>query len=117
MEFLAYHLLIILLCLNTIAEGIPYHRKGCLNHIDKPLIHTGEESICKYGMMADECGHEHCMKGPGEFCGGRNNIYGICASGLECSDCNRCRGCSVKTLKCFEDECLKILYRLYNKLG
>jgi len=104
------------LCFNVIVEGAPYHRKRC------PIAETSieddqEELECEFGVTVDTCGQKHCMKGPGEFCGGLNSIYGLCAPGLVCSDCNRCRGCSVKTLKCFEDECLKILYRYYGKLG
>lgn len=119
MEFLSHHLLLMLFCLNTIVDGKPYqdYPKRCLNHLDKPPVDDQGNYSCKFGLVVDKCGYEHCIKGPGEFCGGRNNVYGICASGLECSDCNRCRGCSVKTLKCFEDECLKILYRFYGKLG
>ena len=110
--------LVTLLCLNVMVEGAPtpFHRKRCVN----PIAHIFRNDAlqkCKYGVTVDECGQKHCMKGPGEFCGGLNDIYGVCSSGLICSDCNRCRGCSLTTLDCFEDECLKILYRYYGKAG
>ena len=116
MEMLSRCLFIIILCLNVMVDGAPFNRKRC-PIATFPLQKQPEDLDCKYGESVDECGKKQCMKGPGEFCGGVNNIYGICAPGMECSDCNRCRGCSLQTLKCFEDECLKILYRYYGKSG
>ena len=109
--------LIIMLCFNTMVGGAPYHRKRCPITDDQLNIQNVKELQCEFGVTVDDCGQKHCMKGPGEFCGGLNSIYGLCAPGLVCSDCNRCRGCSLRTLKCFEDKCLKILYRYYGKLG
>ena len=118
MEIISYSTFILLLCLNIIIEGspAPFHRKGCMHSIVNPPKMVDLKQ-CRYGVTKDDCGRKHCMKGPGEFCGGVNHIYGRCAPGMECSDCNRCRGCSLMTLKCFEDECLKILYRYYGKAG
>ena len=116
MEMLSRCSLVFVMCLNILVEGAPYNRKRC-PIATFPVQKEIKELDCKYGESVDECGHKQCMKGPGEFCGGVNNVYGVCAPGMECSDCNRCRGCSLQTLKCFEDECLKILYRYYGKLG
>lgn len=79
--------------------------------------HLTSKHDCKYGLDVDDCGNKYCMKGPGDYCGGLNNIYGTCAEGLACSDCNRCRGCSIKTLTCHEDNCLRMLYRYIAKQG
>ena len=118
MEIISYSTFILLLCFNVIIEGspAPFHRKECMYSIIGP-VKPADLKQCIYGVTKDDCGRKHCMKGPGEFCGGVNHIYGRCAPGMECSDCNRCRGCSLMTLKCFEDECLKILYRYYGKAG
>ena len=104
-------ILIALLNLNSIIEAKPYYLQRCIPNL------SGENESCKYGLIVDACGNNHCMKGPGDYCGGFNNIYGTCAKGLAYSNCNRCRGCSVKTLKCYEDNCLKILYRYLGKQG
>ncbi|TRY71472.1 hypothetical protein TCAL_13025 [Tigriopus californicus] len=58
---------------------------------------------CKYGWEVDSCGETVCTKGPGEVCGGRFQIYGICGEGLMCSNCGRCHGCSFKTFECYDD--------------
>ena len=124
-------LLVVVLFLNVMVDAAPFPRERCPYYYPTTTRPTTtypaqkqedpaqkqEDLDCKFGESKDECGKKQCMKGPGEFCGGVNNIYGVCAPGMECSDCNRCRGCSLKTLKCFEDECLKILYRYYGKSG
>ena len=46
---------------------------------------------------------QSCTKGPGDHCGGKDNLYGTCGEGLMCSNCNRCIGCSRKTFECFDD--------------
>ena len=120
-------LLVVILCLNVMVDAAPFAGKRSPattfpaqkqeDQKQEQEEQKQEDLDCKFGQSEDEYGKKQCMKGPGEFCGGVNNIYGVCAPGMECSDCKRCRGCSLKTLKCFEDECLKILYRYYGKLG
>lgn len=42
-------------------------------------------SNCAYGLVLDECGCcSVCGKGPGQLCGGIDNIEGRCGPGLEC---------------------------------
>nr|XP_014291591.1 neuroparsin-A-like [Halyomorpha halys] len=53
---------------------------------------------CKYGITRDPCGRLHCMSGPGERCGGRDNHLGKCGDGMTCK-CGKCRGCSIDMLK------------------
>merc|ERR1712107_464550 len=60
---------------------------------------------CEHGQGEGPCGPV-CLKGPGEICGGEENIYGMCSEGLICSNCNRCTGCSYYSLTCFDNDCL-----------
>ena len=61
---------------------------------------------CLHGTTEGPCG-AMCLKGPGEICGGNNNMYGVCGDGLSCSNCNRCSGCSFTTFTCHdEDHCI-----------
>nr|BAV78818.1 neuroparsin 2 [Plautia stali] len=63
---------------------------------------------CKHGIHKDPCGRWRCMAGPGERCGGRDNMHGKCGDGMTC-DCGVCRGCSsdmyfyIGTPRCFKD--------------
>merc|ERR1712013_646651 len=44
---------------------------------------------CQFGEYEDpRCGRT-CYKGPGNVCGGDNGRFGLCSSGLTCSNCNR----------------------------
>jgi len=66
-----------------------------------------EEKDCLYGRYTDYCGTFRCQKGPGDTCGGRRDIHGVCANGLLCSNCQRCTGCSYQSFICWEDlECM-----------
>lgn len=56
---------------------------------------------CIWGEARDECGRRICTKGPGERCGGKFNILGKCGEGMMCKSDERCHGCSVQTLECF----------------
>ncbi|KAJ9584137.1 hypothetical protein L9F63_021522, partial [Diploptera punctata] len=38
--------------------------------------------------------------GPGEFCGGPNDVRGKCGEGMHCA-CSKCYGCSLATLQCY----------------
>ena len=58
---------------------------------------------CEFGWVMDSCLNKVCAKGPGEVCGGRHQRYGLCSQGLSCSNCDRCRGCSVYTFTCYDD--------------
>nr|CAH0109605.1 unnamed protein product [Daphnia galeata] len=60
---------------------------------------------CVYGVVKDYCGRDICAKGPGHRCGGKWNSLGICGEGLFCS-CNRCGGCSLNTIECFNLTCI-----------
>ncbi|XP_057371994.1 neuroparsin-A-like [Daphnia carinata] len=60
---------------------------------------------CIYGVVKDYCGRDICAKGPGHRCGGKWNSLGTCGEGLFCS-CNRCGGCSLITLECFNLTCI-----------
>jgi hypothetical protein len=69
--------------------------------------HASKIQECVFGWEVDSCGHKVCTKGPGEQCGGKHAVYGICGEGLVCSNCNRCTGCSLRNFECFEDrQCL-----------
>ncbi|XP_076659609.1 queen brain-selective protein-1 [Halictus rubicundus] len=58
---------------------------------------------CKFGVVTlPYCG-EVCAKGHGQFCGGPNDIYGICGEGMYCN-CNSCHGCSEAGMQCNEAE-------------
>eukprot|EP00092_Neocalanus_flemingeri_P094446 GFUD01120111.1.p1 GENE.GFUD01120111.1~~GFUD01120111.1.p1 ORF type:complete len:101 (+),score=18.62 GFUD01120111.1:41-343(+) len=59
---------------------------------------------CTHGMILNACGRTVCRSGPGDMCGGKWGMYGICGEGLACSDCNRCQGCSFETFTCWDDE-------------
>merc|ERR1712080_455885 len=61
-------------------------------------------SVCEFGSYQDFCGNTVCKKGPSQVCGGKHNIYGRCGSGMMCSNCNRCQGCSLKTFQCWNDK-------------
>ena len=91
MEKLSRCLFVIILCLNIMVDGAPFNRKRC-PIATFPLQKQPEDLDCKYGESVDECGKKQCMKGPGEFCGGVNNIYGICAPGPIKRRGVRCRG-------------------------
>ena len=68
--------------------------------------HTADPSACEHGDGLGPCGRV-CLKGPGDVCGGRRNVYGQCGESLKCSACNRCVGCSFRSFVCFTDrECL-----------
>ena len=54
-------------------------------------------------VVAGRCGLQ-CGKGPGEVCGGEGGRYGVCVEGLQCSDCNRCTGCSFTQYICYSDD-------------
>eukprot|EP00088_Acartia_fossae_P000924 TRINITY_DN10347_c0_g1_i2.p1 TRINITY_DN10347_c0_g1~~TRINITY_DN10347_c0_g1_i2.p1 ORF type:complete len:109 (-),score=11.23 TRINITY_DN10347_c0_g1_i2:336-662(-) len=58
---------------------------------------------CVYGRYLDFCDTWRCLKGPGDTCGGRRNVHGECGSGLICSNCNRCTGCSYQSFMCWEE--------------
>ncbi|XP_011141108.1 neuroparsin-A [Harpegnathos saltator] len=69
---------------------------GCGNECDK----------CKYGVTVSAlCGIEECRRGPGEYCGGPSQSWGVCGEGMFCI-CDRCVGCSVDFLTCFTKSCL-----------
>ena len=81
------------------APQSPYQ---CQNNV--PL----REENCLHGITEGPCGSA-CLKGPGEICGGKDSMYGVCGDGLSCSNCNRCSGCSFTTFTCHaEDNCLSI---------
>ena len=58
---------------------------------------------CKYGWDDTTCGFYICKKGPGDVCGGKYDMYGICGVGTMCSNCNRCQGISMLTFERFDD--------------
>ncbi|XP_020289105.1 neuroparsin-A-like [Pseudomyrmex gracilis] len=69
---------------------------GCGNECDK----------CEFGYtISTLCGIRECRRGPGQICGGPSETWGVCGEGLRCS-CNRCSGCSLDSLTCFENPCL-----------
>ena len=41
------------------------------------------EQECEWGEMAGPCGRV-CLRGPGQRCGGVENINGVCGPGLDC---------------------------------
>jgi len=77
-----------------------YVLRGCYGQTEPGHFDGGS---CKYGWEVDACGRHSCTKGPGDHCGGKDNLYGTCGEGLMCSNCNRCIGCSRKTFECFDD--------------
>ncbi|XP_076268382.1 neuroparsin-A-like [Rhynchophorus ferrugineus] len=56
---------------------------------------------CVWGEARDECGKRICTKGPGERCGGKHNILGKCGEGMMCKSDEKCHGCSLVTLECY----------------
>ena len=36
-----------------------------------PQVAPGQDPTCRYGIETNECGHNVCLKGPGQICGGR----------------------------------------------
>ena len=91
--------------LNLQIAGVPRFRSLS----DKWCYRAGQEAVpsaCEHGDVMGPCGRV-CLKGPGDFCGGRRNVYGKCGESLKCSGCNRCVGCSFRSFFCFTDrECL-----------
>ncbi|XP_071447327.1 neuroparsin-A-like [Hetaerina americana] len=55
---------------------------------------------CLYGIKMDVCGRMVCAKGPGQRCGGKFNMFGMCGDGTFCY-CNRCTGCSLVKHDCY----------------
>ena len=47
------------------------------------------EDSCTWGSMLGPCGPV-CLRGPGAVCGGAEDRYGVCGTGLTCSEDNRC---------------------------
>ncbi|XP_012216947.1 neuroparsin-A-like [Linepithema humile] len=69
---------------------------GCGDECDK----------CEFGStISTLCGIRECRRGPGQICGGPSENWGVCGDGLICS-CNRCAGCSLDSLTCFDNPCL-----------
>ncbi|XP_018568084.1 neuroparsin-A-like [Anoplophora glabripennis] len=58
---------------------------------------------CVWGEVRDACNRRMCAKGPGERCGGTLNILGQCGEGLMCKSDEICHGCSIQTMKCYND--------------
>ena len=82
MEIFSRCLVVVILCLNVMVDAAPFPRKRC--PATTYPAQKQEDLDCKFGQTEDEYGKKQCMKGPGEFCGGVNNVYGVCAPGMEC---------------------------------
>nr|AXF48195.1 neuroparsin [Laodelphax striatellus] len=88
------------------------------NTRDVPVLQSGSlvnvcgDVKCHFGGNYLRRGHEttcFCYKGPGEVCGGHDNIFGICETGLECNSCGKCVGCAHNIsygFKCYDDNCM-----------
>ncbi|XP_022186413.1 neuroparsin-A [Nilaparvata lugens] len=72
----------------------------------------GDDVKCHFGGYVIRRGQESrcfCYKGPGEVCGGHDNIFGACETGLECNSCGKCIGCAHNIsygFKCYDDNCM-----------
>ncbi|XP_046401532.1 uncharacterized protein LOC124167596 [Ischnura elegans] len=80
--------------LDRTAEAFPHCAPCPDGNCDLP-----QPEDCEYGMKMDACGRMVCARGPGQRCGGKFNILGICGDGTFCL-CNRCKGCSLVTQEC-----------------
>merc|ERR1712127_188968 len=83
-------------------NGVPAHRERCPDCTTSTCL---EPQKCIYGIVNDYCGRDTCARGPSQRCGGKWNSHGKCGDGLICS-CQRCTGCSIKTLQCFSTTCI-----------
>ncbi|XP_023320384.1 neuroparsin-A isoform X2 [Eurytemora carolleeae] len=95
-------ILLCFFCLLIRLQGLTTHHRT--NIWCKRAEEATNPLKCFYGLGEGPCGPV-CLKGPGEVCGGEDDIYGICSEGLTCSNCNRCTGCSYFSLRCFDDGC------------
>lgn len=59
------------------------------------------KELCIWGEARDRCNRRICAKGPGERCGGSLNILGVCGEGMMCKSDERCHGCSIQTMECY----------------
>ena len=59
-------------------------RDPCLSPLASP-------SSCTFGSVTNPaCPTQTvCARGPGQICGGKNSMFGVCAEGLACSNCYR----------------------------
>ena len=48
-------------------------------------------SSCTFGLVTNPAcpAQSVCARGPGQVCGGKNSMFGVCAEGLACSNCYR----------------------------
>ena len=78
-------------------------RPGARARCDFGARQFPEPQDCLHGWVTTPCGGRVCRKGPGGVCGGSQAQYGVCGEGLQCSDCNRCTGCSYRLFRCYSD--------------
>ncbi|CAH0551869.1 unnamed protein product [Brassicogethes aeneus] len=76
--------------------------RPCSPCLDREECEENPPDLCPWGESRDPCGRRVCSKGPGERCGGLMNALGECGEGLMCrSSDEKCHGCSLVTLDCF----------------
>ncbi|XP_032662967.1 neuroparsin-A-like [Odontomachus brunneus] len=98
----------ILLISECNANSMNWQQQEMREQQPRECVGCGNEcNRCKYGStMSAFCGGiKECRRGPGEYCGGRSQSWGICGEGMICI-CNRCVGCSLDMLTCFSSSCL-----------
>ncbi|XP_074034364.1 uncharacterized protein isoform X2 [Leptinotarsa decemlineata] len=87
-----------ILCPGTIA-GL-WICKPCENQAE---CDSQPKEYCVWGEVRDACNRRACAKGPGERCGGSLNILGQCGEGMMCKSDEKCHGCSLQTMQCYNE--------------
>ncbi|CAH1169670.1 unnamed protein product [Phaedon cochleariae] len=91
---------ILILCPQVSVAAGTWVCKGCRNNAEcdkKP------EDFCPYGEVRDACNRRVCAKGPGERCGGFMNVLGQCGESMMCKSDERCHGCFLETMECYNE--------------
>ncbi|KAI4468616.1 growth factor receptor cysteine-rich domain superfamily [Holotrichia oblita] len=83
-------------------RGIARRTYECRPCMSMQECNEEPKEYCPFGEARDMCGRRTCARGPGDRCGGPNDIYGHCAEGLRCRSDERCHGCAEKTNSDFE---------------
>ena len=93
-------ILLVAIMLTTSVLGRPGARPRCY-YGARQSAKPGDCGV--EGWVMSACGGRVCRKGPGGVCGGSQGQYGVCGEGLQCSECNRCTGCSYIAFRCYSD--------------
>ncbi|CAG9764829.1 unnamed protein product [Ceutorhynchus assimilis] len=72
-----------------------------LGHIIKVVRDNQTSEINHRSLEATRLKKKHWETGPGERCGGSLSVLGVCGEGMMCKSDEKCHGCSMQTMECF----------------